>query len=122
MRISDWSSDVCSSDLQNVVEHLIALGVDDGDAVGRAEGDVGLAAIGEDAHAQRLQGLGLQPRYREGDLLLDLEAVRIDDADRAAAIGGHPHLCPVVGILGTARAWVGPTLSLSREIFSVDEV
>src|SRR3546814_1871115 len=122
MRISDWSSDVCSSDLQNVVEHLIALGVDDGDAVGRAEGDVGLAAIGEDAHSHRLQGLGLQPRYREGDLLLDLEAVRIDDADRAADLGGHPHLCPVVGILGDARALVDQHVALDLESLGVDEV
>src|SRR3546814_8956747 len=72
---------------QYVIDHLVALGVDHGDAVGRAERDEGLAAVFQDTHADRLQRLRLQARHLERYLLLDLQALWIDDADRAADLG-----------------------------------
>src|SRR3546814_6242534 len=91
---------------QYVIDHLVALGVDHGDAVGRAERDEGLAAVFQDTHADRLQRLRLQARHLERYLLLDLQALWIDDADRAADLGGHPDLLAVRGELGDARPLV----------------
>src|SRR3546814_17624726 len=39
MRISDWSSDVCSSDLDDIAHIAVALGVDAVQAVGERLGD-----------------------------------------------------------------------------------
>src|SRR3546814_16344681 len=50
---------------QYVIDHLVALGVDHGDAVGRAERDEGLAAVFQDTHADRLQRLRRQARHLE---------------------------------------------------------
>src|SRR3546814_2710366 len=107
---------------QYVIDHLVALGVDHGDAVGRAERDEGLAAVLQDTHADRLQRLRLQARHLERDLLLDLQALWIDHADRAADLGGHPDLRAVRGELGDARALVDQHVAPDLEGLGVDEV
>src|SRR3546814_1187793 len=56
MRVSDWSSDVCSSDLQNVPELPEALGVQDAvHGVHRAAVGLELDAV----HPHLVAGLGL---------------------------------------------------------------
>src|SRR3546814_3562317 len=65
MRISDWSSDVCSSDLARVLRELLHLGGDDG------EGAAGIAgALGLDRGVQCEHVGGLGDRFdRLADLL-----------------------------------------------------
>src|SRR3546814_14451152 len=89
MRISDWSSDVCSSDLQlapqrQVMDHLgVVFGIDDGGGGGGEAGEVGRAAgLGE--HLVALE-IGFQ-RHRVGDLAaLDQGQRRfVDEIGRAS--------------------------------------
>src|SRR3546814_2675611 len=60
MRMSDWSSDVCSSDLRQVVGVGVALAAvaDDHDLLGLDQVHVGVAIV-IDAHASLLSGLSL---------------------------------------------------------------
>src|SRR3546814_13472187 len=51
MRISDWSSDVCSSDLSNVHQRLVGLAVD-----GAPAGLVAVAIVAADAGPGHCQG------------------------------------------------------------------
>src|SRR3546814_7037683 len=89
MRISDWSSDVCSSDLRvgtRRAEQLLPL-VERGQAEG---GDVGL----EEAHRMRVEGrddrgaaviLRMMHRAADDRLMPGVEAVEIAERDHPAA-------------------------------------
>src|SRR3546814_2722438 len=86
MRISDWSSDVCSSDLQE----LEILGIEPHafDRLGRAEADVGLAAVDEVLHLDlhigaALAGLGVLNLDRAPDAAFIFENVAGTDVHAA---------------------------------------
>src|SRR3546814_10478798 len=83
MRISDWSSDVCSSDL--------------------SECDIGLLAVGGDADADGLNCFRPQPGDLECDLVLDLAALIVDHGHRSADLGADPYLGIVRLELGKPR-------------------
>src|SRR3546814_8800406 len=68
MRISDWSSDVCSSDLLRRFQHL------GGDLGGRADGEAVIVADDGD----QLVGL-------EAGLDVDLDAAALEDVDGGGA-------------------------------------
>src|SRR3546814_9746825 len=57
MRISDWSSDVCSSDLQLVMESLGKSGRSDGSAVEHATGPVIWGGVGSSTQHSFFQSL-----------------------------------------------------------------
>src|SRR3546814_6507209 len=65
MRISDWSSDVCSSDLGRIGTHR-AVAAERG-LLGRVEVAIGELRADADEQAQA-RALGLQPRYLHGQL------------------------------------------------------
>src|SRR3546814_1617291 len=92
MRISDWSSDVCSSDLLTVTLTELVLPVR-GDAalgdmvhVARADLDLDLVTFGSDARGmQRLVAV----RFLVGDVVVELAGYRLVDVmrDTERAIG-----------------------------------
>src|SRR3546814_20964220 len=73
MRISDWSSDVCSSDLVEDAQHLFAAAqaelaehaVDHDEFVADIEGNDALAAIGIDGKEGRKLALDREPKCGE---------------------------------------------------------
>src|SRR3546814_17362119 len=72
MRISDWSSDVCSSDLMEAVEagrHVEGRGVD---AVGETEGGVAVL-VGLDGGEQQTE------QHRQPEALHEALAVAVDE-------------------------------------------
>src|SRR3546814_19388280 len=99
MRISDWSSDVCSSDLADAAHDIHAL--EDGDVAvargagrGIASGDAHAAAgvervvdvaVLDDAGGARIEGLGRKRAGRgAGD---DVDVVRVDQPGAGTPFG-----------------------------------
>src|SRR3546814_21108805 len=103
MRISDWSSDVCSSDLVHEGQHVAVgeqeleiLGIEPHafDRLGRAEADVGLAAVDEVLHLDlhigaALAGLGVLNLYRAPDAAFIFENVAGTDVNAAYLHGNR---------------------------------
>src|SRR3546814_6254057 len=79
MRISDWSSDVCSSDL--------AFAGDIADVDGLGDGKVPGVRLGDDAVGDRVLGLALRSRGDGQFLVLVPRAKQHDVADAEAALG-----------------------------------
>src|SRR3546814_15122659 len=75
MRISDWSSDVCSSDLLHLVAEGAVVGSHhrEGDEAGAGDGDRIAAGVHagdvQAAGAQRLELRGVRLHRKEGDFL-----------------------------------------------------
>src|SRR3546814_19236815 len=123
MRISDWSSDVCSSDLERVVGDFRR-------RRGHGADESALAGVGEAKQADVGQQLELQPKQALLTLLARRELSRgavggtleVHDAQAALAALGHQHAVAVarhvadasvgadVDALGTARAADGAVL------------
>src|SRR3546814_9992409 len=91
MRISDWSSDVCSSDLQQVVAGV-------GGVLGGIDEELGLEALADEAalHVHHADKDGIDAAV--GDSLLQL---------RKAQMTRHGKRAPSSGLAGTAAPFVG---------------
>src|SRR3546814_4182013 len=106
MRISDWSSDACSSDLTPLEADLSGAGLDPADLDGAValcaedvESAVRLRGVDDhdhaDAEVEHLAHLGVGDVADLLDLTEDarrLPAARVDDG--VAALGQHPHEVP----------------------------
>src|SRR3546814_12893497 len=84
MRISDWSSDVCSSDLAAITDvdapqtrHRVE------DAMAVAVGDIGALGMGDDPAAAEC--LDFRPIGLRGQMMRDVEAAQFGDV----VIAGH---------------------------------
>src|SRR3546814_20265259 len=84
MRISDWSSDVCSSDLAAITDvdapqtrHRVE------DALAVAVGDIGALGMGDDPAAAEC--LDFRPIGLRGQMMRDVEAAQFGDV----VIAGH---------------------------------
>src|SRR3546814_6355058 len=102
MRISDWSSDVCSSDLAGRVIQLVARGGEGlaeagraivglemaGEALDELE-EVGLGDLGDLDEGGMTKGVKAEPARAEGELGLALQPRRIDIGEAEAA-GNRP--------------------------------
>src|SRR3546814_6637899 len=99
MRISDWSSDVCSSDLVGIIaredhfldEAAVGLGIEDADDVVAARGIVDLAMIGEPEAAVRIEHDVVRTAQRHAMIArlvqyLDFAGIDIDALDPPARI------------------------------------
>src|SRR3546814_17472105 len=99
MRISDWSSDVCSSDLQRVL--VPAPGIGRLEALGVA-GQQGVARI-----APAMDYPRLRPEERDQPEMQEVERLLVDDAARARPAGRPGQRSqPVDMILGDAAQGV----------------
>src|SRR3546814_11160239 len=100
MRISDWSSDVCSSDLEHVALEHIGIAAKAGDAfldsraAGIVEADHGRAHLHRHVHdLADLLGVALRKRTAEdGEILAE-------DEDQSAVDRARPGHHPVAGYL-----------------------
>src|SRR3546814_10531048 len=94
MRISDWSSDVCSSDLE--VEHVAVDVVDQAAAVEAALGRVAAVAVGradqaDRAHQHGVGGGGVGRLVLRPGAGIDGGSLRWRAADLVVAAAGQQH-------------------------------
>src|SRR3546814_9677962 len=91
MRISDWSSDVCSSDLSGIIEAVVDLAVDARHAgIERADRLIGMEAVGDalhihfaldariERHLEQAIAVGVVALEGQRDFLADLQLARIE--------------------------------------------
>src|SRR3546814_8659881 len=97
MRISDWSSDVCSSDLRIEERERVALQVD--------------VALGLDRHpVAAAQEVVLRQLHRRGDA----RQLRVAQAEDEAARGGFLDVEDHVDLVGGARYRLGLDVDAAR--------
>src|SRR3546814_19077164 len=114
MRISDWSSDVCSSDL---AEEQTKQGKDDADFVD-GRGGAGLGGIGRDARV----GGGTARRGCKTDAVADCDLPGFARPSRTqlhgVALGGHPPYRKnlVSGQMVSVRVDLGGILLIKKQI------
>src|SRR3546814_1845946 len=97
MRISDWSSDVCSSDLERRIAEVAAADVNAAAALGPevahrgGDGREGVQRIAELVEAERLHvvlqigRLARRVRFREGTELADRKSTRLNSSHSCAS-------------------------------------
>src|SRR3546814_15191420 len=97
MRISDWSSDVCSSDLQQNIRQLLAPHIfEDADGEDDVEAFVGkgnVPRVGDMAKVHGRAGtisFGVEPCERDG-LFID-----VDCGNRGSHLCGHDRACAII--------------------------
>src|SRR3546814_2794057 len=130
MRISDWSSDVCSSDLMDRAEacaivggdtRVLALGVDADDRAGIVEqvGDDGAHALAGARRRDRQQmgGAGIAQRLARFAVAADQQAVAILGEGARLAIGGEAGRA--VGIVARSEEHTSELQSLMRISYAV---
>src|SRR3546814_159201 len=102
MRISDWSSDVCSSDLQRVavfLRNLVIIGVD----LAKGEEAVAIAAIFDERRLQRRFDAGYLGQIDIALELLVLGGLEIKLLDSVSLGDGDPGFFPVPRVDQHAR-------------------
>src|SRR3546814_12955696 len=99
MRISDWSSDVCSSDLIAVRSEPEGLAIDDAghalalqdlNVAGGPHGDPALDGMGADGPGQRMGAAGLQRRGPLQQFFLRMIVQRAHAHDLRSTAGPRP--------------------------------
>src|SRR3546814_10295754 len=105
MRISDWSSDVCSSDLEAVQQGRMAVGNDRAETPLLHQPEQGEIAVGRDARPERQPALGqpciedtavlhplMQQAKRQPGKIGPIERLRDGDAVHRAYQPGAPYI------------------------------
>src|SRR3546814_15386904 len=87
MRISDWSSDVCSSDLKDAEKRLAKVDAELAGKLAAAESEIGAARTSAMAEIEAVAA------EAAGDLVAKLSGVKIAAADAKAAVKAVLHGC-----------------------------
>src|SRR3546814_12444142 len=86
MRISDWSSDVCSSDLQTP---LLLISADDGRSYSKPLLSTGFAA-NKNAESLGMATAGAMAEQLNAEIRIHTRVTRLDPANRRVWIGNEP--------------------------------